>query len=748
VGSNECRFTVLALFDDGTVGDITDWTQLTYQSASAGAVNILGPTPATETRGPGTAGVLAAGDSGQQSVITVSLKLSSPQTDLSATATVFTAPKWEQVGQKAKVQFVAGPLAPKEDDTDPAHPGSVAAVVEGKTNALFVAEGFPAAKEVLFRNIVKEIVQANLRRSGNLQPFGMLKNSMNYWSVVVESREEAVSVLDDHEILASARPFGAAFELPLPRPPSPSSDKWTLLEMMHEGGLPLPNEPSATNPQAWVASRSKIYVMPAQAPIDPEVMRGDVDEWNDLKSRTLLNERDTAFGLAHHDRPRASGQDRAEGRLQPDIRRTGAKSFETFLGSLKFGADKRTTVPYAIGDTWVESAVTGGKDFGLVCFICWSGTRGASWTVAVTQQLQRNIAFSTAATGAGDRVIVKAIANGTDLLPPTGTNIPAEVLASQIAYGFGRAFGLEEENGGGEKGVLPSSGTPNVQLEILVANTTAGARTIDARKILWLWPRIRNAGVVEVKLDSNGKVTSPFKCDQTGNASPGGKFLLVRLLRNPTEPFKAGNVVRLRAAMITGRWQWPSNDPIASFPLSVDNILSNGDLVLNPTTPPAQQLGYLPVPAGSVLDPSMLTQVTQCYLITPRILSGRENTLLAEPIFNWIATTNSPLNAPQNAHAALCAAADSTVGDVSPSNLPSPLQLPKGLPTPADIVGLYDGGAGFDCGVFRPAGRCRMRRGHDATTPFCHVCRYIIVDKVDPTKHKKLDDFYDRRYPA
>jgi hypothetical protein len=28
VGSNECRFTVLALFDDGAVGDITDWPKL------------------------------------------------------------------------------------------------------------------------------------------------------------------------------------------------------------------------------------------------------------------------------------------------------------------------------------------------------------------------------------------------------------------------------------------------------------------------------------------------------------------------------------------------------------------------------------------------------------------------------------------------------------------------------------------------------------------------------------------------
>jgi hypothetical protein len=35
-----------------------------------------------------------------------------------------------------------------------------------------------------------------------------------------------------------------------------------------------------------------------------------------------------------------------------------------------------------------------------------------------------------------------------------------------------------------------------------------------------------------------------------------------------------------------------------------------------------------------------------------------------------------------------------------------------------------------------------------ATTPFCQICRYVIVDKVDPSKHRKLDDAYDKRYPT
>jgi len=44
--------------------------------------------------------------------------------------------------------------------------------------------------------------------------------------------------------------------------------------------------------------------------------------------------------------------------------------------------------------------------------------------------------------------------------------------------------------------------------------------------------------------------------------------------------------------------------------------------------------------------------------------------------------------------------------------------------------------------VFRPAGRCRMRDQDVITIPFCFVCRYIIVDTLDPSRHGDLDLLY------
>src|SRR5678815_2610671 len=52
-GADECRFTVLARFNDDCVGDITDWSQLTYKSddTSVATVNANGVLKAEATSG-------------------------------------------------------------------------------------------------------------------------------------------------------------------------------------------------------------------------------------------------------------------------------------------------------------------------------------------------------------------------------------------------------------------------------------------------------------------------------------------------------------------------------------------------------------------------------------------------------------------------------------------------------------------------------------------------------------------------
>src|SRR5262249_12533566 len=122
----------------------------------------------------------------------------------------------------------------------------------------------------------------------------------------------------------------------------------------------------------------------------------------------------------------------------------------------------------------------------------------------------------------------------------------------------------------------------------------------------------------------------------------------------------------------------------------------------------------------------------------PRTAEGIELKLVAEPIFKHIASTG-PLTAEPGFDPALCVAAVNPYSVMTPTNLPPLSKTPRPR---ADVIGIYEGGRYHDCGVFRPAGRCKMRTGHDKTMPFCHVCRYLLVDRVDPTKHGELDDIY------
>ena len=80
-----------------------------------------------------------------------------------------------------------------------------------------------------------------------------------------------------------------------------------------------------------------------------------------------------------------------------------------------------------------------------------------------------------------------------------------------------------------------------------------------------------------------------------------------------------------------------------------------------------------------------------------------------------------------------------------PARLPLlPTQKPSYQPL---IIGLYDGGARFHCDVFHPGGVCMMRNSKVHTHQrFCHVCRYVLVDVIDPSKHGELDAVYFKDY--
>lgn len=59
-----------------------------------------------------------------------------------------------------------------------------------------------------------------------------------------------------------------------------------------------------------------------------------------------------------------------------------------------------------------------------------------------------------------------------------------------------------------------------------------------------------------------------------------------------------------------------------------------------------------------------------------------------------------------------------------------------------NIVGLYRNGQDYTHAIFHPTGSCQMRMSHDEEmeVTLCPVCRYVLIDKIDPSKHSTLEN--------
>jgi len=115
---------------------------------------------------------------------------------------------------------------------------------------------------------------------------------------------------------------------------------------------------------------------------------------------------------------------------------------------------------------------------------------------------------------------------------------------------------------------------------------------------------------------------------------------------------------------------------------------------------------------------------------------GRKPLTIVEPeVLDFLAANGTPLNANlDNVHA--------NHGNDNPVAIPHlqpPLQDFK-------LIGVYEGSATWAGACYRPAGACKMRHHFDDDdhAQFCHACKWLIVNRVNPTLHALLDA---RLYP-
>jgi hypothetical protein len=535
-GATGMRFSVLATFDDGVIGDITNWAPLESTPAIPGdrtCVHAVGSDAPAHRWSAGTGSDIGmtvdpvTGEIRSQQpggFVTVNL-IDAGGTAASATA--FAAPPWSTPVQLRRVAGLGFPALPRTD----IH------------NVLFIPDGF--VQDILgtdrleYELYVNELVH-QMNTNAQTRPYDVLSEKFNYFSAWVPSPQAGVSAMAEMFSVDPPDPNNhhvRGWDVDTPRHPLPGPEPFTVNELIDLVGLPTPaNDPPGSPVGTDAAGRvhdwhqvNSAQVTAARVPaVDPE----DVyNLWLAQNTRVLVNERDTAFHVAAGSRPRIDLGRTAEVELGFHPLRLTSADFNTFLKALQ--DDQGNPLP----PVWAE----GGKDDRFVVIICrttrHSGQNNGRGAIRADG---RGAAYLCVPVGSTFTRTYVAAGKGFDLVPDP---IPAKVDPGPwaiMAHELAHSFGLGDEYA--YPGRLHEGEGPEVQkytnLQESAALHTPNGRLV-ATNIKWRLKRLRQAGVLRAEQPN----VDPVRPDP----SSAGRFVIT-LRRGHAAAFvdPQADVVRLR----------------------------------------------------------------------------------------------------------------------------------------------------------------------------------------------------------
>ncbi|HEV7808680.1 MAG TPA: hypothetical protein VGO80_22945 [Solirubrobacteraceae bacterium] len=732
-GTTQYRASLIARFDDGVVGDITNWGTVNWSAPAPFKVTPTNLKVATASgrieEVPSNASVGANADltatyassaSGKSLTAKTKLVVGSAMKDLADTgleifqqAIPFHA-NAQQAGGHANAPITAPPGPP--------------------TNVLFVSEGWGRQEKDAFRSFVAKIVH-QLDNEPAWIPYATLRTQINYWTCWVPSPPGAVGVTQ--QVPSSPGGVGSA-ALTAIEPPGPGGPSGGAAVNPNAESVVEPQDPSGIGPADW-GVRHVIFEFGPPVPLDAahKLSRdAQVDKWlkryktkvtralkEDVHRRwararlgreqsalagdpvcdlRLLDERDTAFGMKFGDRPGGSTLNRT---LSLSARRARSRELIGFLNGVH--------LPNASGARWLQ----GGADSGLVVFV----VRGIMHGGAAYHASEQPHAACSVATDNAFVASSRADGGATFSTPPLpgGAFDVVHTVAHELAH-MPRFAGLGDEyyevpgtRFTGQPGANPER-TGNTQSEAKLIANVQGQNVIDGGRIRWLWPRIRSAGLLSEPPTPRSDAANPNRW-------------LLKLRPGHGAQFDGGK---------------GDKGHLRKWPLDIDNATPSASQSVEfkiQSKPSDDQL--LVVAQGTFTLPA--DPHDWLFFVPTRAPDGSPLGIVHGDILAHIKASHAPLEG------SAVLASDRQNGNyvMLPDKLPPSLVAKLGAST-ANWVGLYSNGAGYEKGAFHPAGTCAMRRsGNMNTERFCHVCRYIIVDRIDPTQHRAIDDLYKRDYP-
>lgn len=640
-------------------------------------------TPATLFESGGRI-VLRVGDNSGGPPITVTAQLPAALGGASATAELNVAQPW---GAPTQATLVVGGGWPGTID-----PATV-------PNILFVGDGFADFSDRdRFAQLTNSIVE-RIKTNHLSAPFDALATSINFWRAPLPpSSVRGISVLCEVSVLFQDGEL-RAFPVANAKKP-PAAGAWTLENVVYAAGLPVWEDNAANAARTDAKIREdwgKLY----DPDPSPQVTDLLLARWRRMSNRTFIEEKDSPFCMAYGKTPQV---DQLADSLFIDFhprrlkrRRDAAESqsrFDLFLGSL------RGTGGLDLSSVWAEQSQMrpANYDFVFILASCkWDRGGNRNGYIAMNVEDRRYL------TGISQVPGKKALFWN----PPPATAHISGARSARAVHEIAHSFGLGDEYGGEEPTFTGTADSlkpyGNLQAESEVRDI---AGDISGERIKWNWLRARKGALVTEILPA------------------GADSLIIKVQLGHGLQFAIGDTLILR------KRQFPrplGKDPDESSLLTVaqkptaDTVVVNGSIPLGNFFDKGDVL-YLPTAAPASVRSPIYPFAEMVALNIKQLITAEKRSLSADP----------------------CSVAQSLMRVQVPNlgSVVTPLSSVL-LPT---IVGLYDGGKETACGIFHPAGDCIMN-GDAELRSFCPVCRYILVEVINPFAHFANDLKYDRLYP-
>jgi IgA Peptidase M64 len=614
---------------------------------------------------------------------------------------------------------------------------------ELRPNILFLAEGFQLNERARFDQAVTEIVDQMFTKPRH-EPYPLLKDSINVWKAFPSSPASRQSHLTCGFCVADS---GASLVTgkPIPEWRGARPGKYSLAGLVDRVGLPRSDE--SRDRAALVASWNTQGLADFDAAkVDDDLVR----DWKSLKPKSILQAQDTYLGFMLGTRlgdrpskpvppgfPPRGNPPSFQDDNSPELRAFIDRLYDFYRGiNTTFVAfDPRRIPPELprrlftsyirnlgtrrphpnignIGGWWLPDPPGSlSRSRGLLCilvndFMFTRGTNHGDW-IAFSLQTRGEIDYDY--SPAHDTPIMQRRSVAFALLTPPIT----DTLAHEFGHTFGpgdeyEVYDKDEWNFKKHEDFHDDNLTrlgwvfANGVIDAHTNEVAYGDRKINPAKVKWF--ALERMQLSDALLKAAESVSSGVKL--TIDSCHMAQWLKAK---------EANWEVFLRETGLSHE-QLP-------LPTATGHFLAGLRIVSVD-----QAAGTLVVTGTSLPPISSPVFQRDAVLFVPLRgpAPGRRPLTIVEPeVLDFLVANGTPLNADtDNVHV--------NHGNDNPVPIPH-LQPP--------LIGVYEGAATWAGACYRPAGACKMRHHFDDDdhAQFCHACKWLIVNRVNPTLHALLD---------